>query len=192
MTFLSRYGHKDGVDNNERIIQAASKIIMEKGVDNTSLSDIAKAVGISKGTLYYYYPSKNDLIYEITERHLNMITQEMMVLVDSVKDEEDKKKVLYLLFERIINAKMRGKLHLYLLKDALSNNDALKNKIKRKYKEWVGMIEEGLAKIYGDKDIDYLVISNMILAMLDGFSIQSVLDIDNIPIEDIVDSIIKE
>lgn len=189
---MSRWGHKYGQDNNERIIEAASNIIMEKGVDNTTLSDIAKAVGISKGTIYYYYPSKNDLIYEITERHLDTITAEMMALVNSVKDDKDKKKVIYLLFERILDAKMRGKLHLYLLKDALSNNDMLKNKIKRKYKEWVDMIKDGLAKIYGDKDINYLVLSNVILAMLDGFSIQSVLGIDNIPIEDIVDSIIKD
>lgn len=183
--------HEDRSDNNERIIQVASNLIMDKGVDNTSLSDIARAVGISKGTLYYYYPSKNDLIYEITERHLNMITDDIMTLIDRVKDEEDKNKILYLLFERILDAKMRGKLHLYLLKDALSNNDALKNKIKGKYKEWLNMIEDGLTKIFGDKDFDCLVLSNMILAMLDGFSIQSVLDIDNIPIEDIVDNIIR-
>lgn len=184
--------HKNNQDNNERIIQETINIIINKGVDNTSLSDIAKAVGISKGTLYYYYPSKNDLIYEITERHLRQITDEIIDLVNSVEYHEDRNKILYLLFDRIINAKMRGKLHLYLLKEALSNNYELKVKIKGKYKEWLTMIEDGVSKIFKDKDIDYLIFSNIILALLDGFSIQSILDIDNIPIDDIVDNIVKD
>jgi len=49
----------------ERIIEAASNELMtERGVTDTSLADIAGEVGISKGTLFYYYSSKNDLVYD--------------------------------------------------------------------------------------------------------------------------------
>ena len=39
--------------NREKIIQAASQLIRERGIDNTTLADIAVAAGISKGTAAY-------------------------------------------------------------------------------------------------------------------------------------------
>ncbi|MGG7060792.1 TetR/AcrR family transcriptional regulator, partial [Clostridium tertium] len=46
----------------ENILLAATKLMTKNGIKNTSLADIAKAVDISKGTLYYHYSSKDDLI----------------------------------------------------------------------------------------------------------------------------------
>jgi AcrR family transcriptional regulator len=42
---------------------------LQKGIQNTSLAEIAKSIKISKGTLYYYYPSKNSLIEEIAKKN---------------------------------------------------------------------------------------------------------------------------
>ena len=39
----------------------------EKGYEATSIQDIADAVGILKGSLYYYITSKEDLLFEILE-----------------------------------------------------------------------------------------------------------------------------
>jgi len=58
----------------ERIIEAASRLMTEEGVTDTSLADIANEVGISRGTLFYYYSSKNDLVYDVAERNLDLIT----------------------------------------------------------------------------------------------------------------------
>jgi AcrR family transcriptional regulator len=41
-------------DNRRKIIETAMAMISEKGVDKTSLAQISKASGVSKGTLYYY------------------------------------------------------------------------------------------------------------------------------------------
>ena len=49
-------------DNKAKILKSAIRLIGENGVEGTSLSDIAKDVGISKGTLYYYYSTKSDIV----------------------------------------------------------------------------------------------------------------------------------
>ena len=49
-------------DNRETIILAAIEQFNEYGIQGTPISKIAGAARISKGTLYYYYPAKEDLV----------------------------------------------------------------------------------------------------------------------------------
>ena len=58
----------------ETILVKAIELIAKNGIKNTSLADIAKAVDISKGTLYYHYSSKDELISDIANIHLEAIT----------------------------------------------------------------------------------------------------------------------
>lgn len=46
----------------DRIIEAASRLIAERGYAATSLSDVAEASGVLKGNLAYYFPTKTDLL----------------------------------------------------------------------------------------------------------------------------------
>lgn len=48
----------------EKIITSSIKIFNRDGITKASISSIAKAAGISKGTLYYYFPAKEDLVNE--------------------------------------------------------------------------------------------------------------------------------
>ena len=46
----------------KEIAYSALSVIADRGVDQTSMNDIAKATGIAKGTLYEYFSSKDELI----------------------------------------------------------------------------------------------------------------------------------
>lgn len=48
-----------------RIYEVAVSLLLEKGFQATTLSDIAEAAEVSTGTLYRYYPSKDDILMEI-------------------------------------------------------------------------------------------------------------------------------
>jgi len=50
---------------HDEVLEAAARVFHEKGYESTSIQDIAEAVGILKGSLYYYIRSKEDLLYEI-------------------------------------------------------------------------------------------------------------------------------
>jgi AcrR family transcriptional regulator len=47
------------------IVAAAAKVFNEKGFDAARLDDIAREVGIWKGSLYHYIESKEDLLFEV-------------------------------------------------------------------------------------------------------------------------------
>jgi TetR/AcrR family transcriptional regulator, cholesterol catabolism regulator len=49
------------------VLDAAARVFHEKGYESTTIQEIAEAVGILKGSLYYYVQSKEDLLYEILE-----------------------------------------------------------------------------------------------------------------------------
>jgi AcrR family transcriptional regulator len=53
-----------------RILAAGADLFRRKGFQGTNTQDIADAVGIVKGTLYYYMPSKEDLLFQIW-KHVN-------------------------------------------------------------------------------------------------------------------------
>ncbi len=51
----------------DRILTEAARLFCEKGYHATSMEDLAAAVGIKKGSLYYYIESKEQLLFEIAE-----------------------------------------------------------------------------------------------------------------------------
>ena len=119
-------------EKRQQIIEAATQVIVQKGIDKTSLTDIAQAAGISKGSLYYYYATKNDLIFDITEAHINQISDNLFDIIENRRDNAEWKDILNILFERIMAAETRGRLHLYLLQQALNGNDELAERFHKK------------------------------------------------------------
>lgn len=62
------------------ILRAGARVFREQGYANTSLLDVAEAVGISRSTLYYYIGTKEDLLAEILEAPLVDMTRGMQAL----------------------------------------------------------------------------------------------------------------
>ena len=59
----------------EEILDAAEKLFAAKGFDNTSTGDILDAVGIARGTLYYHFKSKEDILDAMIERITNQMVE---------------------------------------------------------------------------------------------------------------------
>ena len=59
-------------DNAKRrqILAGASKVFMDLGFDGASMGEIARAAGVSKGTLYVYFADKNRLFEAIVEQEM--------------------------------------------------------------------------------------------------------------------------
>jgi len=55
-------------ERKAQIMNAAEEIFIQKGFGNARMEDIAEQTGLSKGTLYLYYKSKDDLIIAILDR----------------------------------------------------------------------------------------------------------------------------
>ena len=55
-------------ERKDQIMNAAEEVFTKKGLDNARMGDIAEETGLSKGTLYLYFKSKDDLIAAILDR----------------------------------------------------------------------------------------------------------------------------
>jgi TetR/AcrR family transcriptional regulator, cholesterol catabolism regulator len=55
----------DSQERWQQILDLSSELFRQKGYSGTSMNDISKAVGLLKGSLYYYIRSKEDLLFEI-------------------------------------------------------------------------------------------------------------------------------
>ncbi len=54
--------------SREDILDAAREVVLENGVAGTTLAAVARAAGMSKTALYYYFPSKDALLFELVFR----------------------------------------------------------------------------------------------------------------------------
>jgi AcrR family transcriptional regulator len=57
------------------IVDAAEKVFFSQGMENTTMDDVAEEAELSKGTLYIYFKSKEDLYLAITKRGLDILTK---------------------------------------------------------------------------------------------------------------------
>lgn len=182
---------KPVVDMRMHILNIASSLISELGIKETSLKKISEKAGISKGTLYYYYSAKEDIIYDIADKNLKQITDELITWVDNVDANILGETILKTLFEKILEAETRGKLHLYLLNDSITTNNLLAEKFEKQYKTWRETLIFGLNKVLPKKNGDNIALSYLVLGLLDGLIIQKMCGAKDIPVDEIVDIIIR-
>jgi AcrR family transcriptional regulator len=66
----------------ERLLRVATRLFARHGFEGTSVQDIVDAAGVTKGAMYHYYGSKDDLLYEVYHQ---LLTMQMSHLTDIVK-----------------------------------------------------------------------------------------------------------
>ena len=159
------------------IITAAGRLAVEKGFDGFSLADVAQAAGISKGTLYYYYPTKSALIFDIAARHVDEITAFILELIEEGGPDTDPAELLALFFRRHQANRTRMRLHLNLIHQAMKGDRALKARYQAIYAHWRQEARQALAKLLPDSP-HRETLTSLIIATVDGINIQSMLEID--------------
>ena len=182
---------KQPVDVRQKIMHAASDLMIEKGIKETSLKDIAKKMDMSAGTLYYYYSAKEDIIYDIADHNLKEITDRLLNWIDSVDSGTSHEQILKTVFEKILAAETRGKLHLYLVSEAGTANSALRRKFTERYASWRKTLFSGLTKVLENDSGANDSLAYLILAAIDGLIIQTMFADEPIPIDGIVKLIVN-
>lgn len=66
----------------QELLEAALTLFVEKGFAATRSEEVARAAGVSKGTLYLYYPSKEELFKAVVRTNLSALIAEGEELVD--------------------------------------------------------------------------------------------------------------
>jgi len=70
-------------DTRGRILDAATELFNERGYAGTSIRDIAERTGMTKGSLYYHFASKDELLYAIVAPLLDAIATFLTTVRDA-------------------------------------------------------------------------------------------------------------
>lgn len=74
---------KEANERRNEILDVAEKLFCEKGFDHTSTNDILNEIGIARGTLYYHFKSKEDILDAMIERLTNqMVANAAIIALD--------------------------------------------------------------------------------------------------------------
>jgi len=157
-------------DSRELILAAAERLMAKKGIQDSSLAEIAKAAGISRGTLYYHYHSKEELILDIAEGHMKSLTGKFVTLAESRADM-GLSSLLEMLFTEILADDTRSSLHLHIMHEVFEGSEAIRKRMDRSYGEWLALSEVQLAKL-GTGTRDLKDISRLVIAAIDGLILQ--------------------
>jgi len=57
----------------EAIVEKAARLYAERGFLGASISDLAKVCRISKSLIYHYYPSKEDILFDVMHSHVRAL-----------------------------------------------------------------------------------------------------------------------
>jgi len=74
---------KDAEERRNEILDVAEKMFLEKGYENTSTVDIVTSINIAKGTLYYHFKTKNEIMNAIIERRVVQVAEELNKIAEN-------------------------------------------------------------------------------------------------------------
>jgi TetR/AcrR family transcriptional repressor of nem operon len=61
-----------------RLVNTAMRLFMEKGYGSTSVADVLKEAGVNSGSLYHFFPGKQDLLLAVLERYREGIGPQLL------------------------------------------------------------------------------------------------------------------
>ena len=80
---MARRTKDEAQETRNRILDAAERVFSDHGVSRTSLDDVAKAAGVTRGAIYWHFKDKSDLFAAM----VNRVTLPMEAMVARSSDE---------------------------------------------------------------------------------------------------------
>ena len=138
---------KEYDERRKEIIEVSSRLFAEKGFDSCSINDILREVNIAKGTFYYYFKSKEEVLDAITQEGIQLIMDKAVPLS---KDETltSKKKLLKIVEAMKIDTQMEEDLlnELHTPNNALLHQKLLVTMLNEVAPLITEVIEEGIER----------------------------------------------
>ena len=163
----------------DKILQAAIQSFSQTGFDRTKMEDIAKRLGLSKGTIYLYFASKEDLFLGICDYYLKLMKERQDSTVFSRREdllldaerfydefqelEQGNDKVM---LEMVVESSRNSKLRRGMYEHRLKVYDAVVDHLNKH-------IEKGIIR----KDVDASGLASAFVALYDGLTASKMLGV---------------
>lgn len=151
-------------DNTQRlIVDAARELLNNKLLDDVPLGDIAKKAGVSKGTLYYYFKTKDDLLFAVLDGYLSEQWADFIRWADNPEKDTSLPRMIKYVLERVTST---AGVRMQFFLDAMQGRPKVREQMLRRYEEFSGRIAEKIALRTDKVSAEYL--SWILLILADG------------------------
>lgn len=192
--------YKTGEHTKQQIIDAAFRLIAEKGYDAMSIEEIMTEIGRTKGAFYSHFQSKEELLYEVMrtklDRKFNEIAEKTL---PKLKEEPcDVQEILRQILEQVYRGSIGSDPVLwsstfYQVFLMHRKNPVIREWLQEQYRAWekfmATVIQRGQELGQIRSDIDAKVIGNLLIGTFQGYEIRSTVDSDavrhdQLPVQD--------
>lgn len=173
--------YKEHRDEKAKIIMdVALELFAQKGFYSTSVSQIARAAGISKGLMYNYFPSKEQLLIGILKKGFHGY-------VGIFFPNDDEKPVVeslsYIINETVAIAKANP--HFWRMYFAIGTQPGVAELAHKEMMPYSSPIIEALTGFFAEKGFEKPEVELRFLsALLDGLVMNYIYDIENFPLDE--------
>lgn len=162
---------RKGQASNAEVFRSAARLMVKKGYGGTSISDIAKAVGMTKAGLYHHIAGKQDLLFQILQHAHDEMER---LVIEPAKQMGDPEHRLIEITRRYVRGILDGGLEFTLLyrerhhlDDAQQETIALRT---RAYLALVGATLQELAMEGKLRDLDIQIGTIHLLKTISGIA----------------------
>ncbi len=143
----------DKLKKRREIALACGDLFLEVGIKKVTVSQLALAANIGKGTIYEYFENKEDIIFEIISSNMEKYHEEFLEKIKKLRTTKEK---VFCFFYFVLDDSEENLKHFSAYQEYLSivlsdNNEAMKafNKEKRKFfeDELKKVIKEGINNV---------------------------------------------
>lgn len=168
-------------------METALDLFANVGFHSTSIQDIAKKAGISKGLLYNYFDSKEDLIRTIVAKGLD----DIMFFFDPDHDGILTRHEIRYFIEETFRI-MEENVELWKLYFAILTQPPVLKLVNKKFSETIASLFDMIEQYFEKQGkADPKASARVFGALLDGIGIHFVLDPENFPLESVKQKIIE-
>lgn len=169
---------EDKADKRTLILDAAMKTFVKRGYSDTRVSEIAAEAKVAEGTLYNYFPSKEEILLALFDEKWGGIIDKIKKKISRLNDPNDKLKAIFSMVVTMFK-KDRHLAEIFLI-DVKQSSIFLNNYTINRVVEFIDLIEaileEGKKKGIYRKNLDTKVAKMVIFGAAQGILLSWVLN----------------
>ena len=153
----------------DRIMDAALSIFAEKGFQNSTITEVSKAAGVSEATIYEYFGTKEDLLFAIPEKISNDTFEESSKVIPYIKGVEGKIRAILLFYVQLYqsNPDYSALVLLQLMSNKRFRQTPAHAAIRKSSHVLLDCIREGIADGTFKKDSNPYLIRSMFMGTVE-------------------------
>jgi len=158
-----------GRRTRENLLAAGRRVFEERGYANTRMSDIAKAAGVSHGTVYTWFDDKESLLRALVD---DIVTEVFAALAIGDDVPEPERRMLEANRRYLAAYRRHGRM-LEVVEEAAATDVRYRDALAGVRRDHVGRVTRDIARLQRDgiaaRDVDPAVAAGALCAMVEGF-----------------------